>query len=427
MIVNTTSFSELDLLPQIHQALQAAGYTTPTPIQAQAIPHLLDGRDVLGTAQTGTGKTAAFALPILHALGRENQRAQPRAPRALILSPTRELAAQIGESFQAYGRFLKLRHAVVFGGVGQGQQVRILNRGVHLLVATPGRLLDLMGQGCISLENLEIFVLDEADRMLDMGFLPDLKRIISRLPDQRQSLFFSATLPPKVGELAHSLLRDPVRVEVAPQSTTVDQIEQHVLHVPQTHKADLLSQIVQAPEVGKVVVFTRTKRGADRVTRHLYQGGVRAEAIHGNKSQGARTRTLDKFRNDRLRVLVATDLAARGIDVDGITHVINFDLPHEPEAYVHRIGRTGRAGASGVAFTFCDPSERGLLRAIEKLIRRSIAVHADHPDRQPAAGQSERRAPAPSRNRKGPPRARRRKPKPGKPSPARRVPAGRSS
>jgi ATP-dependent RNA helicase RhlE len=386
--LNPTLFSELKLLPEIHQALAEVDYTVPTPIQAQSIPHLLEGRDLLGCAQTGTGKTAAFALPILNRLGSQNRRSVPKCPRVLVLAPTRELASQIGDSFLTYGRFLKLRTTVIFGGVGQGRQVQSLSRGVHILVATPGRLLDLMNQGHVRLDGLEIFVLDEADRMLDMGFLPDLKRIVAKLPPQRHSLFFSATLPGKVAELAQSLLHDPVRVDVAPQSTTVELIDQQVMYVAHHEKGDVLQNLLQGPDVGKAIVFTRTKRGADKVARQLSTSGIRAEAIHGNKSQNARTRTLDMFRSHRLSVLVATDLAARGLDVDGLTHVINYELPVEPEAYVHRIGRTGRAGAAGTAYTLCDSMERGQLRAIERLIRQSIPVHEEFPDRFPASAPS---------------------------------------
>ncbi len=381
--MNSIQFSDLPLLPEIHNALSELGYTTPTPIQAQSIPHLLEGKDLLGCAQTGTGKTAAFALPILDRLGRDSKRCVPNSPRALILAPTRELASQIGESFLDYGKFLKLRVTCVFGGVGQGRQVQSLKRGVHTLVATPGRLLDLMNQGHIRLDRLEVFVLDEADRMLDMGFMPDLKRIISELPEERHSLFFSATLPGAISSLASSLLRNPVRVEVAPQSTTVERIEQQVLHVSNSEKGPLLDQLLQQPEVGKAIIFTRTKRGADKLAKQLGVNGFKADAIHGNKSQAARTRTLERFRSPRLNVLVATDLAARGLDVDGVTHVINYDLPVDPESYVHRIGRTGRAGASGIALTLCDSTERGQLRAIERLINQNLPVHEEYPDKSP--------------------------------------------
>ncbi|WP_245764581.1 DEAD/DEAH box helicase [Planctomicrobium piriforme] len=381
-------FADLPLLPELHQALAKLEYSTPTPIQAQTIPHLLDGRDLLGCAQTGTGKTAAFALPILNRLGSDNRRAVPNSPRALILAPTRELASQIGDSFLEYGQFLKLRTTCVFGGVGQGRQVQSMNRGVHILVATPGRLLDLMNQGHIRLDRLEVFVLDEADRMLDMGFLPDLKRIVSKLPTERHSLFFSATLPRAASDLAANLLNDPIRVEVAPQSTTVELIEQQVMFVSNGEKGPVLERLLQSPEVGKAIVFTRTKRGADRLASQLCANGVKADAIHGNKSQNARTRTLDMFRSSRLNVLVATDLAARGLDVDGLTHVVNYDLPVEAESYVHRIGRTGRAGASGMAVTLCDSTERGQLRAIERLIRQNLPVHPEYPDLNRGSGRS---------------------------------------
>ncbi len=398
MILNSKTFADFDFLPEIHQALEEVGYSTPTPIQAQAIPHLLEGRDLLGCAQTGTGKTAAFALPILHQLGLQRRRSVPNTPRVLILAPTRELALQIEESFQTYGRFLRVRTTVIFGGVGQGKQVASLKRGVHVLVATPGRLLDLMSQGHVTLEGLETFVLDEADRMLDMGFLPDLRRIIARLPRERHSLFFSATLPGKVAALAESLLSDPVKVEVAPQSSTVELIDQQVLFVPTQDKLRVVEQLLNGPDVGKAIVFTRTKRGADRVAKQLTAQGIKAEAIHGNKSQNARTRTLDSFKSSKLCVLVATDLAARGLDVEGLTHVINYELPVEPESYVHRIGRTGRAGASGIALTLCDATERKQLRAIEKLTRQRVPVHPDFEDRfPPGAGDA---PPPPKRNRR---------------------------
>jgi ATP-dependent RNA helicase RhlE len=380
------SFRELGLAEPIVRAVTAEGYTTPTPIQSQSIPHVIAGRDLLGCAQTGTGKTAAFALPILERIDKARRPATSRAPRVLVLSPTRELAAQIGQSFATYGRHLHFRQTVVFGGVGQNPQVRALSHGVHILIATPGRLLDLMEQGHVRLDQLEIFVLDEADRMLDMGFMPDLKKIISRLPRQRQSLFFSATMPDSIANLAGGLLTDPVRVSVTPPSSTVDRIEQRVLFVDHGNKRALLNSLLTPGKFERVLVFTRTKHGADKVVKQLNREGVAADAIHGNKSQSARERTLLQFRRGTLRVLVATDLASRGIDVDGISHVINYDLPSEPEAYVHRIGRTGRAGADGVALSFCDATERAALRAIEKLVRRSIRVEVDHPFH--AAGQS---------------------------------------
>lgn len=374
-----TNFQELNLIAPVQRAIAEEKYETPTPIQAQTIPHVLAGRDVLGCAQTGTGKTAAFALPILNKLGEHNRRSTPNRPRVLVLAPTRELAVQIGDSFSTYGRHLRLRHALVYGGVGQYKQVSALNKGVHILIATPGRLLDLMNQGHIELDQLEVFVLDEADRMMDMGFLPDLKRIISALPAKRQSLFFSATLAPKIRELASELLTDPISVSITPEVTSVERIEQRVMHVERGEKMSMLRTVLNSEGVGQTLVFTRTKRGANRVAELLSTYGVNSTAIHGNKSQAAREKALGLFRNGRVRVLVATDLAARGIDVDGITHVINFELPNEPESYVHRIGRTGRAGATGIALTFCSSSERGELRAIERFIGQPITVEGDGP------------------------------------------------
>ncbi|HEY2827865.1 MAG TPA: DEAD/DEAH box helicase [Pirellulales bacterium] len=373
------SFVELGLVEPILRALVSEGYTTPTPIQSQTIPHVLAGSDVLGCAQTGTGKTAAFALPILQRIDQTRRPAVSRAPRAVVIAPTRELASQIGQSFATYGRNLHFRHAVIFGGVGQGHQVRALSHGVHILVATPGRLLDLMSQNYVRLDQLEIFVLDEADRMLDMGFLPDLKKIISRLPRQRQSLFFSATMPENIAGLAHSLLHNPVQVSVTPPATTVQLIEQHVHFVERSNKRALLHQVVGATDCSRALVFTRTKHGADKVARQLGVEGIRADAIHGNKSQSARERALSQFRAGKLHVLVATDVAARGIDVDGISHVINYDVPTDPESYVHRIGRTGRAGATGIALTFCESSERGAFRDIEKLVRQRIQIASGSP------------------------------------------------
>jgi ATP-dependent RNA helicase RhlE len=373
-----TSFADLGLSAPLQRAVHAEKYITPTPIQAKAIPHLLAGGDLLGCAQTGTGKTAAFALPILQRLVADARRAGPRACRALVLTPTRELAAQIGASFATYGKFLELRCTVVFGGVGQAPQARALARGVDVLVATPGRLLDLMGQGLVRLDRLEVFVLDEADRMLDMGFIHDVRKVIAALPKQRQSLFFSATMVPEVVRLAGSILNDPVKVEADPVASTAELVEQRVMFVDQPDKRALLGQLLQDGAVGRALVFTRTKHGADRVVKQLAGDGVPAEAIHGNKSQTARTRALERFRTGAGRVLVATDIAARGIDVEGITHVINYDLPNLPESYVHRIGRTARAGRSGVAISFCAAEERELLRDIEALIRTRIPV-ADHP------------------------------------------------
>ncbi|MBF0334961.1 MAG: DEAD/DEAH box helicase [Alphaproteobacteria bacterium] len=373
-----TSFTDLGLAADLCRAVDAEGYVTPTPIQAGAIPALLQGRDLLGIAQTGTGKTAAFALPVLQRLSQENRRAMPRSPRALILTPTRELALQIAECFQTYGRQLNLRHAVIFGGVGQGPQVTLLARGVDVLVATPGRLLDLMQQGHLRLSDVSVFILDEADRMLDMGFVRDVRKIVAAVPAKRQTMLFSATMPQEVTALANSLMSDPVRVEVTPPSTTVERIEQRVMFVTRDDKRHLLVNLLKAEGVGRAIVFTRTKHGANRVAEQLCKMGVPADAIHGNKSQNARQRALGDFRSGVLRTLVATDIAARGIDVDGITHVINFDLPVEPEAYVHRIGRTARAGAAGQALSFCDHDEVPYLQAIEKTIRRAVPVDHDH-------------------------------------------------
>ena len=373
------TFEEINLIAPLQRALAEEKYETPTPIQAQSIPSAVEGRDLLGCAQTGTGKTAAFALPLLNTLGKQNRRATPNKPFALVLAPTRELAIQIGESFATYGRHLRIRQTLVYGGVSQGQQVRSLRRGVHLLVATPGRLLDLMNQGHIQLDQLETFVLDEADRMLDMGFLPDLKRIISELPPQRQSLFFSATLPPNIIELSRRLLQDPVKVHVTPESRNVEKIEQRMMFVKSGGKQALLEKTLGEADVDRVLVFTKTKRGANAVAEQLVRSGISATAIHGNKSQNARQKALTAFRRRQVKVLVATDVAARGIDVDGITHVINFDLPVEPESYVHRIGRTGRAGAEGIALSFCCAAERRELRAIEQLIGQKVPVSGDDP------------------------------------------------
>ena len=377
--MNPTTFKELALSNHIQRALEAEKYDRPTPIQLRSIPPLLKGRDLLGCAQTGTGKTAAFALPILDQLDRDRRPAVPNSPRVLVLSPTRELAVQIGESFRAYGRHVRYRQSAIYGGVNQSPQVRALQRGVHIAVATPGRLIDLMEQGHVRFDGVETFVLDEADRMLDMGFLPALKRIIAKLPQQRQTLFFSATLPPHLFQLAKGMLDDPVRIEVAPQSTTAERVKQKVMFVAQSDKRALLLKMLQETDYSRTLVFIRTKRGADRLARQLSRNGVRSDAIHGDKSQNARQRALESFRQGRVPVLVATDVAARGIDVDGISHVVNYDLPHEPESYVHRIGRTGRAGAEGSAVSFCDVAEQGALRLIEKLIRVSISVDEDHP------------------------------------------------
>jgi ATP-dependent RNA helicase RhlE len=385
VLLSVTSFAELGLIEPIQRAVRAENYTTPTPIQLQSIPHLLAGRDLLGCAQTGTGKTAAFALPILQRLAGEPRRAAPKGCRVLVLTPTRELAAQIEASFATYGRHLPLRRAVVFGGVGQNPQVQALARGVDILIATPGRLLDLMGQGHIRLGGLEIFVLDEADRMLDMGFIHDVRRVIAALPARRQTLFFSATIPPEIAELAGGILTEPVRVGIRPVVSTAERIEQRVMFVEKADKRPLLRQVLRDATIDRVLVFTRTKHGADRVVKQLSQDGVAADAIHGNKSQNARTRALDRFRSGAGKVLVATDIAARGIDVDGVSHVINYDLPNVPESYVHRIGRTARAGNSGIAISFCDAEERAYLRDIEALIKARIPVIADHPWHSAAA------------------------------------------
>ena len=382
-----SSFSDLGVAEPLCRALKAENYEKPTPIQARAIPHLLAGRDLLGIAQTGTGKTAAFALPILQRLAARQAQPKPRAPLALILTPTRELAAQIGDSFRTYGRHLGLRQTVIFGGVGQQPQVDALVRGVHILIATPGRLLDLMNQRHVRLDAVEVFVLDEADRMLDMGFVRDVRRVVAVLPKQRQSLFFSATMPEDIGRLAGEILSDPARVEVTPAATTVELIDQRVYHVDAEKKRSLLAEVLKDRALARVIVFTRTKHGANRVTQQLEKSGVIAEAIHGNKSQTARQRALQNFRAGRARVLVATDIAARGIDIDGVTHVINYELPNVAESYVHRIGRTARAGASGVALAFCAGDERAYLRDIEKLIGRRLAVVEDHPFHAPAARQ----------------------------------------
>ncbi|MBM4363454.1 MAG: DEAD/DEAH box helicase, partial [Deltaproteobacteria bacterium] len=366
------SFEPLGLIPALLRALAEEGYETPTPIQLRTIPRLLEGRDLLGCAQTGTGKTAAFALPVLQRLG-----ARPASPvvRCLVLAPTRELASQIGESFGAYGRHLPLRHTVIFGGVSQLHQERALRERPDVVVATPGRLLDLIGQRLVDLSRVEVLVLDEADRMLDMGFIHDVRKIVAQIPKARQTLLFSATMPREVADLAAQILRDPLRVDVAPERAAADTVTQGIYHCPRGQKRALLEQVLRDPAVARVLVFTRTKHGANRVVKQLATANIVAEAIHGNKSQGARERALDGFRTGRNRVLVATDIAARGIDVDGVTHVVNYDLPHEPESYVHRIGRTGRAGASGVAISFCDDAEEGAdLAQIERLIGRKIPV-----------------------------------------------------
>jgi len=376
---SSVTFSQLALAEPIQRALIEKAYTHPSPIQARAIPPLLEGRDMIGIAQTGTGKTAAFSLPMLHRLSLHPVARVPRRPRALVLTPTRELAVQIAENVALYGRNLPLRHALVFGGVGEQPQIRALAAGVDIVIATPGRLLDLMEQGCLFLDKIEIFVLDEADRMLDMGFAPAVKRVVAKLPARRQSLLFSATMPDSIRELANRLLTNPVRVEVAPVSSTVDKVEQRVCFVDKNLKHRLLVHTLEQNPDGLVLVFSRTKHGANRLAKNLSRDGIPSDAIHGNKSQSARQRALEDFRAGSVRVLVATDIAARGIDVKGVSLVVNYDLPNEPESYVHRIGRTARAGAEGLAIAFCDADERGFLRDIQRLIRQEIPVVTDHP------------------------------------------------
>jgi len=378
----TASFEEFGFDARIADAIRLAGYTEPTPIQLQAIPPALAGRDILGCAQTGTGKTCAFAVPILHILGNcePPNGSAPKRIRALILTPTRELAMQIDESFMAYGRFMPLSNALVMGGVGQEGQVRALRPGVDILTATPGRFIDLVWQGFIDPCYLEIFVLDEADRMLDMGFFPDVKRVVEMIPKKRQTLFFSATMPPEVQKLAETLLCDPVRVAVTPVSSTVDKIEQWVCFTDKAAKPDLAVWLLsQVPKDASVLIFTRTKHGADRLSDKLKKAGIRSKAIHGDKSQGARQDALSDFKNGKCRVLVATDIAARGLDIDDISYVLNYELSNEPETYVHRIGRTGRAGKGGVAVSFCDFDEKKLFADIEKLIKKKIDVEDNHP------------------------------------------------
>ena len=368
------TFEQLELIEPIQKALTKEGYTIPTPIQAEAIPYVLDGYDLLGCAQTGTGKTAAFSIPIIQNLYNERQHGKVRGIKALILTPTRELAIQIGESFTAYGKYTGVRHTVIFGGVGQKPQTDALERGVDVLIATPGRLLDLINQGFISLKYLDYFVLDEADRMLDMGFIHYIKSILPFLPKKRQSLFFSATMPPEIERLAGTILHEPQKVEVTPASSTVDKIDQSVYFVEKAEKVSLLTHLLKDSSLESVLVFTRTKHGADKVARVLAKANIGAEAIHGNKSQTARQRALTNFKDHTTRVLIATDIAARGIDVDHLSHVINYELPNVPETYVHRIGRTGRAGRSGVAYSFCDAEEVPYLKDIQKLIGKQIPV-----------------------------------------------------
>ncbi|MEX0678211.1 MAG: DEAD/DEAH box helicase [Pirellulales bacterium] len=381
------TFEDLGLNAELLLAVKSEGYSSPTPIQRQAIGHVLEGRDLLGVAQTGTGKTAAFALPILQRLGRAGAKrgiGRGRQARVLVLSPTRELAMQIAESFATYGRHTPLEQAVVYGGVSQHPQTKAIRAGVDILVATPGRLLDLIDQGLVRLGGIEVLVVDEADRMLDMGFIRDIRKIVARVPARRQTLLFSATMPADIRQLADSILTNPVRVQVAGTSAAADTVEQSVYFVEKRNKPVLLAHLVQKPEITRALVFTRTKHGADKVARHLSRSGIRAEAIHGNKTQGARQRALATFKSAKPPVLVATDVAARGLDIDDVSHVINYDLPNVPETYVHRIGRTGRAGAVGIAVSFCAADEREHLREIEKLLRKKTPVSNDHPPYQPA-------------------------------------------
>jgi ATP-dependent RNA helicase RhlE len=373
------SFKNLKLIQELEKAVEKQGYTSPTPIQSKSIPDLLEGKDLIGIAQTGTGKTAAYILPILQNMKEK----YPRVINTLVLVPTRELAAQIGESFSTYGEFLKFKHTVVFGGVGQGQQVQELSKGVNILVATPGRLLDLMNQGKITLRDIEFFVLDEADRMLDMGFFNDIKKIISRLPHKRQSLFFSATMSPEINKLARSLLKNPTHVEIVAQATTVERVKQGIFFVDTSSKEKLLFKVLNQEQTTSVLIFTRTKHKANKVTSFLTKNNIPSDVIHGNKSQSARTKAIKNFKTEKIKVLVATDIAARGIDINNVSHVINFEIPNESENYVHRIGRTARAGSEGTAFSFCAADERNYLKDIEKLIRQKIEVinHAFHSER----------------------------------------------
>jgi len=373
-------FNDLDLIAPVLQALQEEKYTEPTSIQERAIPVILKGRDVLGSAQTGTGKTAAFAIPIIQHLYQDQRRSkQHRKIKALVITPTRELAIQIGESFTTYGRHTDINNTVIFGGVGQGSQTRAIRNGVDVLVATPGRLLDLMEQGFITLKNIEYFVLDEADRMLDMGFIHDIKKIIAKLPSRRQSLFFSATMPQKIVQLSKTILYDPVKVEVSPVSSTAETIQQYLYYTNKSSKNELLIHILQDSNIGQALLFSRTKHGADRITRNLAKKKVSAAAIHGDKAQNQRQKALAQFKAGNVRVLVATDIAARGIDIDKLKYVINYDIPNESETYVHRIGRSGRAGEEGTAISLCEPEENVFIRDIEKLIRKQIEVVLDNP------------------------------------------------
>jgi len=419
----TKDFAALGVDPRILAALHERGYETPTPIQERSIPPLLDGADLLGIAQTGTGKTAAFSIPMLQILDEDHERARPGHPRALVLAPTRELAIQIKDACIAYGSKLRLKIAIVFGGVGQTPQVQALRSGVDILIATPGRLLDLMQQGHCKLADIDMLVLDEADRMLDMGFLPDVRRILQKVPKDRQTLLFSATMPEDITNLSKKILYQPERVEVTPPAATADKVEQSVYHVQKAKKREVLVQLLDDPQFVRTLVFTRTKHGADRVVRHLTKAKIKAHAIHGNKSQGARERALGEFRSGKACVLVATDIAARGIDVPEISHVINFDLPNIPESYVHRIGRTARAGRAGIAISFCDEGEHDYLRDIQKLIKQRIPKRTlekrgrepDDGDRDEHADDAapERDAPQATAKRDGPRRRNRPEPRAG--------------
>ncbi len=374
-----SKFTELGLREAILRAVEEGGYENMTPIQTQAIPNVLKGNDLIAVAQTGTGKTAAFSLPIIQMLLKGEGKRNPKVARSLILAPTRELAVQIAENIRAYAKYLHLRIALVYGGASSKPQIKSMLPGVDILIATPGRLLDLTNQRHIDLGQVEYLVLDEADRMLDMGFIRDIKKIIAYLPKKRQTLMFSATMPASVEKLAGSILYKPFRIEVAPAATTAEKVDQHVLMVPKSRKRDLLTHMLKDEKIRRVLVFTRTKHGANRVAKHLDKLGIASGAIHGNKSQNARQKALNEFRSGQIRALIATDVAARGIDVDGVTHVINFDLPNEPESYVHRIGRTARAGATGISLSFCDHEERAYLRDIEKIIRQKVPLMVDHP------------------------------------------------
>jgi ATP-dependent RNA helicase RhlE len=408
--VTDRSFSTLGISEPLQRALAADNYLHPTPIQAQAIPALLAGRDVLGIAQTGTGKTAAFGLPLLQKLSKDRSLPPPRGARALILAPTRELAIQIDESLRSYGRHLKLRHAVILGGTSQNKQIGAMRHGVDILVATPGRLLDLIGQKHVVLGAVATLIVDEADRMFDMGFIRDVRRIVSFVSRQRQSMLFSATMPSEVAHLVGEILKDPVRIDVSPETVAADRIDQHVYYVDSKDKQALLHTILRDSAAKRVIVFTRTKHGANKVAKRLVESGHVAEAIHGNKSQGARQRALEDFRSGRARILVATDIASRGIDIDQVTHVVNFELPEVAENYVHRIGRTARAGCGGIAISFCDGSERGSLREIERLVKRrltSMSGSQPPPDMSPNPRPAQNRPETPRRgNRKRANRAR---------------------